>query len=74
MDAIYLYNKYGKPVTWEQWVAVREILGRYRRNHPRISTNLTTDYVLTIWKGTDRFIIDRMPLIIPRSRYVHLGS
>ena len=27
MDAIYLYNKYGKPVTWEQWVAVREILG-----------------------------------------------
>ena len=28
MDAIYLYNKYGKPVTWEQWVAVREILGK----------------------------------------------
>lgn len=27
MDGIYLYNKYGKPVTWEQWVAVREILG-----------------------------------------------
>jgi hypothetical protein len=27
MDAIYLYNKYGKPVTWEQWVSVREILG-----------------------------------------------
>ncbi|ELR03377.1 hypothetical protein GMDG_06118 [Pseudogymnoascus destructans 20631-21] len=34
MDGIYLYNKYGKPVTWEQWVSVREIL----------------DYVLTIWK------------------------
>lgn len=29
MDAIYLYNKYGKPVPWEQWVAVREILGIY---------------------------------------------
>lgn len=28
MDAIYLYNKYGKPVTWDQWVAVREILGK----------------------------------------------
>lgn len=27
MDAIYLYNKYGKPVTWEQWVSIREILG-----------------------------------------------
>jgi GH15 family glucan-1,4-alpha-glucosidase len=29
MDAIYLYNKYGKPVTWEQWVSVREILGTF---------------------------------------------
>lgn len=35
MDAIYLYNKYGKPVTWDQWVAVREVL----------------DYVLTIRNG-----------------------
>jgi hypothetical protein len=38
MDAIYLYNKYGKPVTWDQWVAVREVL----------------DYVLTIWRGRKR--------------------
>ena len=27
MDGIYLYNKYGKPVTWDQWVAVRNMLG-----------------------------------------------
>jgi GH15 family glucan-1,4-alpha-glucosidase len=27
MDGIYLYNKYGRPVTWEQWVSIREILG-----------------------------------------------
>lgn len=40
MDAIYLYNKYGKPVTWEQWVAVREIL----------------DYVITIRKDPDMSI------------------
>lgn len=26
MDGIYLYNKYGRPVTWEQWVSVREIV------------------------------------------------
>ncbi|KAI1065447.1 hypothetical protein LB507_000385 [Fusarium sp. FIESC RH6] len=26
MDAIYLYNKYGKPVPWDVWKAVREIL------------------------------------------------
>lgn len=36
MDAIYLYNKYGKPVPWDLWVAVRELL----------------DYVLTIKDGT----------------------
>lgn len=35
MDAIYLYNKYGKPVPWDLWVAVRELL----------------DYVLTIKDG-----------------------
>lgn len=28
MDAIYLYNKYGKPVTWDIWRAVRELLGK----------------------------------------------
>lgn len=27
MDAIYLYNKYGKPVPWDVWCAVREMLG-----------------------------------------------
>lgn len=40
MDGIYLYNKYGKPVTWEQWVAIREIL----------------DYVMTIWQEPDMSI------------------
>lgn len=27
MDAIYLYNKYGRPVTWDVWCSVREMLG-----------------------------------------------
>ncbi|KAI9675206.1 MAG: hypothetical protein M1829_003566 [Trizodia sp. TS-e1964] len=40
MDAIYLYNKYGKPVSWDQWVAVREII----------------DYISTIWQDTDMSI------------------
>ncbi|CAG8983889.1 hypothetical protein HYALB_00005528 [Hymenoscyphus albidus] len=40
MDAIYLYNKYGRPVTWDQWVAIREIL----------------DYVMTIYKEPDMSI------------------
>ncbi|GJN83634.1 glycosyl hydrolase [Purpureocillium lilacinum] len=40
MDAIYLYNKYGKPVPWDVWRAVREIL----------------DYVLTIVNDPDMSI------------------
>ena len=40
MDAIYLYNKYGKPVSWDQWLAVRDI----------------TDYVCTIWHEDDMSI------------------
>ncbi|KAI9738800.1 MAG: hypothetical protein M1834_008307 [Cirrosporium novae-zelandiae] len=40
IDAIYLYNKYGKPVSYDQWVAVREI----------------TDYICTIWKNPDMSI------------------
>ncbi|KAF4468361.1 glycoside hydrolase family 15 [Fusarium albosuccineum] len=40
MDAIYLYNKYGKPVPWDVWRAVRDIL----------------DYVLTILDDPDMSI------------------
>ncbi|KAG5935516.1 hypothetical protein E4U53_000417 [Claviceps sorghi] len=40
MDTIYLYNKYGKPVPWEAWRAVRELL----------------DYVLTIIDKPDMSI------------------
>jgi GH15 family glucan-1,4-alpha-glucosidase len=40
MDAIYLYNKYGKPVPWDVWRSVRELL----------------DYVLTIVDQPDMSI------------------
>lgn len=26
-DGIYLYNKYGKPVSWDTWTRVRKMLG-----------------------------------------------
>lgn len=32
MDGIYLYNKYGKPISWDQWCAVRRMLGAYNRS------------------------------------------
>jgi GH15 family glucan-1,4-alpha-glucosidase len=40
MDSIYLYNKYGKPISYDQWFAIREL----------------TDYVCTIWKDVDMSI------------------
>ncbi|KAK0703727.1 Six-hairpin glycosidase [Lasiosphaeria miniovina] len=40
MDAVYLYNKYGKPIHWDLWVSVREML----------------DYVLTIVNEPDMSI------------------
>lgn len=40
MDAIYLYNKYGKPVSYDQWVAVRDMI----------------DYVCTAWREEDMSI------------------
>ncbi|KAI0136556.1 Six-hairpin glycosidase-like protein [Xylariales sp. AK1849] len=40
MDAIYLYNKYGKPVSWDTWVSVRKMI----------------DYVLTILDQPDMSI------------------
>lgn len=27
MDSIYLYNKHGKPITYDQWLSIRAILG-----------------------------------------------
>ena len=26
-DGLYLYNKYGKPISWDTWVSVRKMLG-----------------------------------------------
>ncbi|KAH8675670.1 glycoside hydrolase family 15 protein [Xylariales sp. PMI_506] len=40
MDAIYLYNKYGKPISWDTWVAVRKML----------------DYTLTLLHSPDMSI------------------
>ncbi|OLN88730.1 Uncharacterized protein C4H3.03c [Colletotrichum chlorophyti] len=40
MDGIYLYNKYGKPISWDQWCSVRGML----------------DYVLTIKDKPDMSI------------------
>ncbi len=35
LDAIYLHNKFGRPVTWDQWVSVRQLLGESGRQTRR---------------------------------------
>lgn len=40
MDSIYLYNKHGKPITYDQWLSIRAILS----------------YVSKIWKDPDMSI------------------
>lgn len=40
LDAIYLYNKHGKPVSYDQWVAIRHII----------------DFVCTVWNEPDMSI------------------
>lgn len=40
LDAIYLFNKYGKPVSYDQWLLVRSL----------------ADYVCTIWREPDMSI------------------
>ncbi|KAK7970553.1 glycoside hydrolase family 15 [Apiospora saccharicola] len=39
MDGIYLYNKYGKPITWDTWVSVRQMLDHVLtiKDHPDMS-------------------------------------
>lgn len=38
MDAIYLNNKYGKPMTWDTWVSGRSLLGTFFNVGPGLST------------------------------------
>ena len=40
MDAIYLYNKHGKPITYDQWISIRRMI----------------DYVTTVWEDPDMSI------------------
>ena len=40
MDAIYLYNKYGKPISYDDWLAIRELI----------------DFVCGVWQQKDMSI------------------
>ncbi|KAK4545061.1 hypothetical protein LTR36_003612 [Oleoguttula mirabilis] len=40
MDGVYLYNKYGKPIGYDAWIAIRQMI----------------DYVCTVWQDQDMSI------------------
>ena len=53
-DGIYLYNKYGKPISWDTWVSVRKMLGtKHHRDvfTSRSPANASADYVLNLVNG-----------------------
>lgn len=69
LDAIYLYNKYGKPVSYDQWLMVRQL----------------ADYVCTIWREPDmsiwevrgrvqNFVYSKMMLWVALDRAVRLAE
>lgn len=69
MDAIYLYNKYGKPVSYDQWVAVRSL----------------TDFICGIWHEPDmsiwevrgkkqQFVYSKMMLWVALDRALRLAD
>jgi len=69
MDAFYLYNKYGKPISYDQWVAMREIV----------------DYVCEHWKEDDmsiwevrgqkqNFVYSKMMMWVALDRAIRLSD
>ena len=46
MDAVYLYQKHGKPISYEQWVIIRHL----------------TDFVCTVWQEPDMSIVSNLPV------------
>jgi GH15 family glucan-1,4-alpha-glucosidase len=59
MDGIYLANRLGKPITYDQWLSVREI----------------ADYVCSIWQEKDMSIWEvRTAPLQSKQRYAHGGD
>ncbi|EUC51290.1 glycoside hydrolase family 15 protein [Bipolaris oryzae ATCC 44560] len=69
MDGIYLVNRFGRPVSYDQWLSVREI----------------ADYVCTIWKEPDmsiwevrgmkqNFVYSKMMLWVALDRALRLAD
>jgi GH15 family glucan-1,4-alpha-glucosidase len=69
MDAIYLYNKHGKPITYDQWVSIRHLI----------------NYVSTVWSEPDmsiwevrgkkeHFVYSKMMLWVAFDRAVRLSE
>lgn len=69
MDAIYLYNKLGKPISYDEWVAVRSL----------------TDFVCGVWHETDmsiwevrgqkqQFVYSKMMLWVALDRALRLAD
>ncbi|KAF7538662.1 hypothetical protein G7Z17_g12586 [Cylindrodendrum hubeiense] len=50
MDAIYLYNKYGKPIPWDVWRAVRDILAVRCEEEIPMAHHVMVEPDMSIWE------------------------
>ncbi|KAK6842104.1 hypothetical protein PG987_002964 [Apiospora arundinis] len=65
MDGIYLYNKYGKPITWDTWVSVRKMLDHV--------LTITDQPDMSIWEVRNHkqnFVYSKIMMWKPETHYM----
>jgi GH15 family glucan-1,4-alpha-glucosidase len=69
MDGIYLYNKYGKPVSYDQWVSVREMIEHVCK--------IWAEEDMSIWEvrgRTQNFVYSKIMLWVAIDRGLRLSE
>lgn len=69
MDGIYLYNKYGKPISWDQWCAVRRMLDHV--------LTLKDEPDMSIWEvrnNKQNFVYSKIMLWVAFDRGIRLAE
>ncbi len=69
MDSIYLYNKHGKPITYDQWLSIRALLGYVCK--------IWRDPDMSIWEvrsGKENFVYSKIMLWVAFDRALRLSE
>jgi GH15 family glucan-1,4-alpha-glucosidase len=69
MDAIYLYNKHGKPITYDQWVSIRHLIN--------FVSTVWSEPDMSIWEvrgKKEHFVYSKMMLWVAFDRALRLAE